>query len=102
MNTDTLTLTDREKLAMHNKIVRMAIATINGHAEDEARPVGNWKVQLALGVKEDIKFLRNEVFPRGTDENATADEMLRTVRKIRDMAGAGDWEALDPIEIFRV
>ena len=102
MNTDTLTLTDREKLAMDNKIVRMAISTINGHVEDEARPVGNWKVQLALGVKEDIKFLRNEVFPRGTDENATADEMLRTVRKIRDMAGAGDWEALDPIEIFRV
>ena len=44
MNTDTLTLTDREKLAMYNKIVRMAISTINGHIEDESRPVCNWTV----------------------------------------------------------
>ena len=102
MNTDTLTLTDVEKLAMLNKIVRMTISTINGHIEDESRPVCNWKVELAIGAKEDIKFLRNEVFARGTEENEIADGMLRAVRKIRDMAGANNWEALDPIEIFRV
>ena len=102
MNTDTLTLTDGEKLVMLNKIVRMAIATINGHIEDESRPVCNWKVKLAIGAKEDIKFLRNEVFARGTEKNEIADGMLRAVRKIRDMAGANNWEALDPIEIFRV
>lgn len=101
MNTDEIELTDEERLAMLNKFVRQAIKTINRQTEDEGRAARRWKVLLAVETKGEIKRLRNEVFARGTEENAVADEMLRAVRKISEMVRDDDYEFVDPIETYK-
>jgi len=100
MNTDSMNLTNEERLAMLNKLVRMAIRTINQQTKNEGSSVCRWKVLLAVEAKEEIKHLRNEVFRRGTLENSVADEMLRAVRLIREMVQNGKFEFVDPIEAY--
>jgi len=100
MNTVSMDLTNEERLAMLNKFVRQAIRTINQQTKNEGSTVCRWKLLLAVESKEEIKYLRNEVFRRGTLENSVADEMLRAVRTIREMAQNGEYEFVDPIEAY--